>query len=635
MQKKLFLWMLVYPSGAGLAASFTSTQMGADPIGPEPGGGAVWIAWQIANGAWSWLSWLATGVIWPGEAITGIPWGTATTEQAVLSIGVSYVVWAAVIPAGMSALGLWDWFGYGSRGRSVSAELNGWWVWLRDWFEEVTAFGKGPAAKWARMADMKARRWRRGDVFLGRPWTMFGGRSWPVGISTEKHMVTIAGTGSGKSTAGLIPNICLHEGSLLCIDPKGELARITAGKRRKRSRKRYGQGGHRVYVLDPFGIAGGEDTAFYNPFEDMQQAAARNPDLVVSYASRIAEALVKPMSTTDSYWDKAAKTLLTGLVLYIYVHEPPERKNLIRLRELVTEGDAEGYEAAVAAGVIDRKDLNPFDFLIEKMKSVRKELHGEVIARAAGTIAAMGEGQRGSVLTTAQEHTAFLDNPLMAKVVQGDGLRVWLEDLKYRSVSIYVCLPVTAVNGPEGRWLRLFVLMFIEVMMSDPEKAPKPPVLLAIDEFPNLGRLDGIEVIAPMMRSYGVRFWAVGQDVSSFKDVYPETWTSFIGGAEAVQFMGITHPPTVDFIADLLGHHVVESGMGMQARREAHPLMDRDQVSRFLAKDRGTQIIWFGSRRPMKLKICPYFRYLMPWYYDPDPRYKEGVWRRLLRGMRG
>lgn len=631
MQKKLFLWALVYPFIAGLGASFASTQMGADPLGPEPERLSAWLAWQVANGIWGWFSWLWSAAVWPGEAVTGFQWAAATTGQAVVCAAVAYVVWGAVIPAGLNVLGLWDWFGYGSRRRSVADELNGWWVWVRDWFEEVRAFGKGPASKWARMADMKGRRWRRGDVFLGRPWTIFGGRSWPVGLSTEKHMVTIAGTGSGKSTAALIPNLCLHESSILCIDPKGELARITAGQRRKR------RGGipHRVYVLDPFGIAGSGSTDGYNPFDEMELAAIKNPDRAVSYAARIAEALVKPMSTTDSYWDKAAKTLLTGLVLYIFVHEPKERKNLIRLRELVTEGDVEGYEAGVAAGKFARGDLNPFDFLIEKMKDTRKELHGEVIARAAGTIAMMGEGQRGSVLTTAQEHLAFVDNPLMAKVLNGnEGDRLRLDDLKDGNKSVYVCLPVTAVNGPEGRWLRLFVLMFIEVMMSDPERAPNPPVLLAIDEFPSLGRLDGIEVIAPMMRSYGVRFWAVGQDVSQFKDVYPETWTGFIGGAEAVQFMGITHPPTVDFIADLLGSHVVESGMGMQGRREAHPLMDGDQVSRFLAKDRGNQIIWFGSRRPMKLKICPYFEYMMPWYYDPDPRYKESRWRRFLRRMK-
>lgn len=627
MQKKVFLWLFICPFVAGLAALFISREMGTDPLGPEPPGGIVRLLWWVGGIAWWWGETVVRWFIWPGEAVMGVPLEKASGDQTALSLLVSYVAWAAVIPAGLNALGLWDWFGSKRRTRGIEQTLWSWWVRVRDWFEEVKAFGRGPASKWAGMADMKCRRWHRGDVFLGRPWTIFGGRNWPVGISTEKHMVTIAGTGSGKSTAALIPNLCLHEGSVLCIDPKGELARITARQRENRRGRQL----RRVFVLDPFGIGGTRTSSSYNPFNEMTWAAAKNPDRAVSYASRIAEALVMPLSTTDSYWDKAAKTLLTGLVLYIFVHEPEERKNLMRLRGLLTEGDVEGYEAAIAAGVIARDDMSPFDFLIEKMKSVRKGLHGEVIARAACTIDMMGSGQRGSVLTTAQEHTAFIDNPLMAKVLAGNGPVLRLNDLKEGDVSVYVCLPVTAVNGPEGRWLRMFVLMFIEVMMSDPEDAPNPPVLLAIDEFPSLGRLDGIEVIAPMMRSYGVRFWAVGQDVSQFKEVYPDTWTGFIGGAEAVQFMGITHPPTVDLLVDMLGQHQVREGMGENRFRATHSLMDRDQVMRFLAKDRGNQIIWFGSRRPMKLKICPYFEYLMPWYYDPDPRYRESLWKRWVR----
>ena len=51
--------------------------------------------------------------------------------------------------------------------------------------------------------------------------------------------------------------------------------------------------------------------------------------------------------------------------------------------------------------------------------------------------------------------------------------------------------------------------------------------------------------MAPTMRSQGVRLWVIGQDLEQFEKVYPDSWGSFIGGAEAVQFMGITHPPTV------------------------------------------------------------------------------------------
>lgn len=44
------------------------------------------------------------------------------------------------------------------------------------------------------------------------------------------------------------------------------------------------------------------------------------------------------------------------------------------------------------------------------------------------------------------------------------------------------------------------------------------------------------------MRSVGVRLWVIGQDLEQFEKVYPESWGGFIGNAEAVQFMGITHP---------------------------------------------------------------------------------------------
>ena len=530
----------------------------------------------------------------------------------------SWAIWTMAISWGLQSFGVYDPF----REWKWPDALAGLWVEVRDWIEMVTRWGKGPTAKWAGLPDMAVARWTPGDVFLGRPWTIFGGLHYPVGIATEKHMVTIAGTGAGKSTGALIPNLCIHEGSLLCIDPKGELARITAQRRENM--------GQRVRILDPFGIGGHPKLrTSYNPFTEMTAAASVDPARAVSYAGKIAEALVRPMSEQDSYWDTAAKTLITGLVLYIFAHEPKEKRTLIRLRELLTEGDVEGFEAAVASGDINTgKDkaehLTPYDFLIVKMKFVRREAYGEAIARAAGAIGMMSEGQRGSVVTTAQEHTAFLDNPMMAEVLKDSDFA--LDDLRMGRTSVYVCLPITAVSGPEGRWLRMLVLLFIEMMTRYSTHAPNPPVLLAIDEFPNLGRLDGIELVAPMLRSYGVRFWAVGQDIAQFADVYPKTWTSIIGGAECVQFMGLTHPSTVDFIVERLGLHEFRQ---LDGKEKVAALLDRDQVSRFLAKAKSTQIIWFGSRRPMRLKICPYYEYLPPWYYTPDR--EEHFFRRMLR----
>lgn len=282
------------------------------------------------------------------------------------------------------------------------------------------------------------------------------------------------------------------------------------------------------------------------------------------------------------------------------------------------------------AGDWKRGDKRPVDILLDKMQSVRSGPYGGLIAGAAGSLLIMGDAQLGSIMSLAQEHTAFLDSPEIQRVCKKS--HFLLANLKKEPWSIFVCLPLNAVTGIESRWLRLFVMLFIDVMIRTKEK-PWPPVLLAIDEFPNLGRLDGIEVVAPVMRGYGVRLWAVAQDIAQLKSVYPDTWTGFIGGAEAVQFMGLTHPSTLDFLVDLLGQHEVDRAdpQGQGVRREVRSLLDRDQLARFLDKDKGNQIVWFGRKRPMRLKIAPYFEYLPPWYYTPDRNYGESLLRRLYR----
>ena len=488
---------------------------------------------------------------------------------------------------------------------------------LRDWWEMVRKWGKESTARFAGIFEVLSERYCMGDIFLGCPWTIFGGLKRPVGIDTEKHMVTIAGTGSGKSTAGLIPNLCVYPGSVLCIDPKGELAKITAFRRSIGGDGVKGMGGG-LAVIDPYHLFG-EDSPSYNPFGEMERIGVRDEDGVVSFAGEIAKALVKP-GAGEPYWDNAARTLINGLVLFIFMHEPKERRHLVRLRELLVEGDVAAFEAGLQAGSFKRGEITPFDCLLERMKQVRSERYGHIIAGSASSITMMGPNQMGSVLTTAQEHTGFLDNPAIQKVCQKSDL--YLSDLKKDQWSVYVCLPLNAFSGPEGRWLRMFVLLFIDAMIRNPER-PRFPVLLAIDEFPSLGRIDGIELVAAGLRSYGVRLWAVGQDISQFKAVYPDTWTGFIGGAEAVQFMGTNHPPTIDFLTDLLGEHEITKDMGEGARVQTRRLLERDQVARFLNKESKNQIVWFGRRRPMRLKIAPYYEYLPWWYYDPDARFGE------------
>ena len=100
-----------------------------------------------------------------------------------------------------------------------------------------------------------------------------------IGWSDDRHALTVAGTRAGKGTSLIIPNLLMYPGSVLAIDPKGELARITGRQRAKMGK---------LVVLDPFEENGHFPTGYYNPLDDLD----RHSKEVIDEAGAIAQALV-------------------------------------------------------------------------------------------------------------------------------------------------------------------------------------------------------------------------------------------------------------------------------------------------------------------------------------------------------
>jgi len=73
----------------------------------------------------------------------------------------------------------------------------------------------------------------------------------PLHYESDRHLLTIAPTRSGKGTTAIIPNLLTYTGSALVIDPKGENAMITAARRKAM--------GQAVYIVDPWMITGHAD----------------------------------------------------------------------------------------------------------------------------------------------------------------------------------------------------------------------------------------------------------------------------------------------------------------------------------------------------------------------------------------
>ena len=150
----------------------------------------------------------------------------------------------------------------------------------------------------------------------------------------ERHLLLFGPNGTGKGTRFLIPNLLtIKDRSIVVIDPKGELAAVTADYRRTVSD---------VVMLNPFGVLGLGSEGF-NPL------AALDPESPYFYddAAALGEALIK-VESKDPHWSESAQGLIVALIMWEKLQRG-DKANLENVREMLTEPDRwENYTAKTA-----------------------------------------------------------------------------------------------------------------------------------------------------------------------------------------------------------------------------------------------------------------------------------------------
>lgn len=380
--------------------------------------------------------------------------------------------------------------------------------------------------------------YKPGSIFMGRVNQQM------IGIKDNRHILTLAGSRSGKSACVLIPNLLLYPGSALVIDPKGELATHTAAHREKVL-------GQKVVVLDPFKVAQGSAVDYrrgHNPLAEIDLVDDKgNPNVdLIDDAALVAEALITDTGN-DQYWSIAARNLVSALVLAAIMRGQPTltsiRHDLLR--------DAAGL-------VLLFEEMTAYKDKVSESAPEEMQTACELISRVGAFMSGRDPKERSSVIATAVEQLAFLESPAMRRLFTDHD--VSLRDLKAgsggRPVTIYLVLPAGRI-GTHARWLRLMITLALAMFERDPV-VPDPPVLMILEEFAALGHLRPVEQAAGFIAGSGVRLWSVLQDLSQLKNHYKEGWETFIGNAGIIQAFSLTDHTSLEYISKRLGDTTVE-----------------------------------------------------------------------------
>lgn len=449
---------------------------------------------------------------------------------------------------------------------------------------EQGRFGLGGSSRFAGILEEWANVYKKQNnaLFLGR--SLYNPRLL-IGSEDKRHMLTVAATRAGKGTTAIIPNLLLWEGSALIIDPKGTNASVTAQRRKEM--------GQNVYVVDPFGITGIKSDHF-NPLENLDP----NSSFVREEINLIAEALVVPdPEQKEKHWDDSARTVIAGLIAQLISSGKTDKPTLSMIRDLIHLPPK------------DQEELWIDMILNEKAGKLAKDA-GSRIMRGLGT------NEMSSILSNADKHTEWLSSPTMENCLSNSTFS--FSELKEKPTTIYLVLPPNKLVT-YNRFLRLFVNLALSDVSSG--KRSKTPVLMIMDEFLSLGRMEEVEKAFGLLAGYNLTLWPIVQETGKLKDIYKNSFSSFINNSRAIQVFGV-FGDTAKFVSEALGERTTKGLFKKDQRERIAKLRTPNEVTIDVSIEDNWQYILRAGKAPMVLEKVSYYNHeLFKGLYDQDPDY--------------
>jgi len=360
-------------------------------------------------------------------------------------------------------------------------------LWRARQSRNVTTYG---SSRWASRNEVAmAGLFGDSGVFLGRIGAYYLRHNGP------EHVMAFAPTRSGKGVGLVVPSLLSWTGSVVVHDIKGENWTLTAGWRSRFSH---------CLLFNPTDPR----SARYNPLLEVR----KGPDEVRD-VQNIADILVDPEGALErrSHWEKTSHSLLVGAILHVLYAE--EEKTLARVATFLS--DPQRSFASTLRRMMATNHLGTPE---------HPQVH-PVVASAAREVLNKSENERSGVLSTAMSFLGLYRDPTVAQTTSACDWRIAdLVDAR-APVSLYLVIPPSDISRTKP--LVRLVLNQIgrrltERLEGDPRKSRKHQLLMMLDEFPALGRLDFFETALAFIAGYGIRAYLIAQSLNQISKAYGE-----------------------------------------------------------------------------------------------------------------
>ena len=400
-----------------------------------------------------------------------------------------------------------------------------------------------------------------------------------------EHVLCFAPTRSGKGVGLVVPTLLTWPESAIVHDIKGENWTLTAGWR-----ARFG----RVLLFDPTNAA----SAAYNPLLEV-----RKGEWEVRDVQNIADVLVDPEGALErrNHWEKTSHSLLVGAILHVLYAEPD--KTL----------------AGVANFLSDPR--RPIETTLRAMMTTphlgEAGVH-PVVASSARELLNKSDNERSGVLSTAMSFLGLYRDPVVATVTRRCDWRI--HDLLEgkTATTLYLVVPPSDISRTKPL-VRLILNQIGRRLTEELDaRRRRHRLLLMLDEFPALGRLDFFESALAFMAGYGLKSFLIAQSLNQIEKAYGQN-NSILDNCHVRVSFATNDERTAKRVSDALGTatemramknyagHRLSPWLGhlMVSRQEtARPLLTPGEVMQLPPAD---ELILVSGCHPIRAKKVRYF----------------------------
>lgn len=354
-------------------------------------------------------------------------------------------------------------------------------IWRARQARRVTTYG---SARWADADEVRrAGLTQSTGVFLGQFADQYLRHEGP------EHVLTFAPTRSGKGVGLVVPTLLSWPASAVIHDIKGENWSLTAGWRSRFSH---------CLLFNPTDLA----SAAYNPLLEVRRGAHEVRDV-----QNIADILVDPEGALErrNHWEKTSHALLVGAILHV----------LYAGQDKTLRGVANFLSDPACT----------FELTLHQMMTTPHlgDAPHPVVASAAREVLNKSDNERSGVLSTAMSFLGLYRDPTVAEVTSRCDWRIADLISAEHPVSLYLVVPPSDISRTKPL-IRLILNQvgrrLTESLDGSDGIERRHKLLLMLDEFPALGRLDFFETALAFMAGYGLRAFLISQSLNQIDKAY-------------------------------------------------------------------------------------------------------------------